>query len=69
MMIGEISFYGVYVPALLLAALLSLALSRALGYVLSRIGFYRLVWHPALFDFALFIIVLGAVNSVFSDWL
>jgi hypothetical protein len=68
-MIGEISFYGVYVPILLLAALVALALARALGFVLARIGFYRLVWHPALFDFALFILVLGAVNSVFSDWL
>lgn len=68
-MIGEISFYGVYVPVLLLAALVALALSRALGIVLARIGFYRLVWHPALFDVALFILVLGAVNSVFSDWL
>lgn len=68
-MIGEISFYGVYVPVLLLAALVALALSRALGFVLARIGFYRLVWHPALFDVALFILVLGAVNSVFSDWL
>jgi hypothetical protein len=57
------------VPILLLAALVALALARALGFVLARIGFYRLVWHPALFDFALFILVLGAVNSVFSDWL
>jgi hypothetical protein len=68
-MIGEISFYGIYLPVLLLAALLSLALTRALGYLLARIGFYRLVWHPALFDFALFILVLGGVNYFFSDWL
>lgn len=68
-MIGELSLYGVYVPWLLMMALLALALSRALGYLLARIGFYRLVWHPALFDFALFIIVLGAVSSVFSEWM
>jgi hypothetical protein len=68
-MIGEISFYGIYLPVLLLAALPSLALTRALGYLLARIGFYRLVWHPALFDFALFILVLGGVNYFFSDWL
>ena len=68
-MIGEISLYGIYVPWLLLMALLALALSRALSYLLARVGFYRLVWHPALFDFAMFIIVLGAVSIFFSEWL
>jgi len=68
-MIGEVSLYGIYVPWLLLMALLSLALSRALSYLLARAGFYRLVWHPALFDFAMFIIVLGAVSTFFSKWL
>jgi hypothetical protein len=68
-MIGEISLYGIYVPWLLLMALLALALSRALSYLLARVGFYRLVWHPALFDFAMFVIVLGAVSTFFSKWL
>ena len=26
--------------------------------VLARAGFYRLVWHPALFDLALFVVLL-----------
>jgi hypothetical protein len=68
-MIGEISLYGIYVPWLLLMALLALTLSRALSYLLARVGFYRLVWHPALFDFAMFVIVLGAVSTFFSKWL
>jgi hypothetical protein len=68
-MIGEISLYGIYVPWLLLMALLALALSRALSHLLARVGFYRLVWHPALFDFAMFVIVLGAVSIFFSKWL
>jgi hypothetical protein len=58
-MIGEISLYGVYVPWILMLSLLSIACTRALSYLLARLGFYRLVWHPALFDFALFVIVLG----------
>jgi hypothetical protein len=68
-MIGEISLYGIYVPWLLLMALLALTLSRALSYLLARVGIYRLVWHPALFDFAMFVIVLGAVSTFFSKWL
>lgn len=60
-MIGEVSLYGIYVPWLLLLALLSLVVSRAVSYALARIGFYRWVWHPALFDVALYVIVLGGV--------
>jgi hypothetical protein len=68
-MIGEVSLYGIFVPWLLLLALLALALSRGLSLVLARAGFYRLVWHPALFDLALFVLLLGALSSFFPDWL
>jgi len=64
-MIGEVSLYGIYVPWLLLMALLALALSRGLSWLLARAGFYRLVWHPALFDLAMFIIVLSALCNLF----
>jgi hypothetical protein len=67
-MIGEISLYGLYVPPLLLLALAALAGSRLLNLVLARIGFYRLVWHPALFDFSLFVIVLGALTYFTRNW-
>jgi protein-S-isoprenylcysteine O-methyltransferase Ste14 len=66
-MIGEISLYGMYVPWLLLLALLALAVSRALSALLARAGFYRLVWHPALFDLAMFIVVLGALSRFFPE--
>ena len=67
-MIGEINLYGIYVPWLLLLALLALALSRGLSYLLARAGLYRLVWHAALFDLALFVIVLGALSHFFQAW-
>jgi hypothetical protein len=63
-MIGEVDIYGIYVPWLLLLSLLSLAVTRGISRVLSRFGFYRLVWHPALFDSALFIIVLGIFHFI-----
>jgi hypothetical protein len=66
-MIGEVSLYGLYVPPLLLLALLSLALVRGLNRVLARLGVYRLVWHPALFDLALFVIVLGGLSHFTSN--
>lgn len=64
-MSGEINFNGMYVPWLLMLCLLSLAASRALSRILARLGFYRLVWHPAMFDCALFVIVLGGFQFLF----
>jgi protein-S-isoprenylcysteine O-methyltransferase Ste14 len=67
-MIGEVSLYGLYVPPLLLLTLLAIVLSRLLNRVLARAGFYRLVWHPALFDFSLFVMVLGSLAFFASKW-
>lgn len=61
-MIGEVSFYGMYIPWLLILCLLAIVCSRAIAWLMTRFGLYRLVWHPALFDFALFIIVLGCLT-------
>ena len=67
-MIGEVSFYGLYLPPLLLLTLAALVVSRLLKLVLARTGFYRVVWHPALFDFSLFVIVLGALAYFTRNW-
>lgn len=67
-MTGEVSLYGIYVPWLLLLALLSLFTSRVVSYLLARVGFYRWVWHPALFDAALFVIVLGGFTFISTKW-
>jgi len=64
-MIGEIDIQGLYIPWLLVLALVTLVISKALSALLSRLGLYRLVWHPALFDLALYLILLFAVQRVF----
>lgn len=63
-MIGEYSLYGIYLPWLLVLTVGALALSWAARKVLAATGFYRLVWHPALFDLALFVIILYGLNLV-----
>lgn len=63
-MIGELSLYGIYVPWLLVLSLVALAVSRLVRYLLAQTGFYRMVWHPALFDAALFVIVLGVLSAL-----
>ena len=63
-MIGEYSLYGIYLPWLLVLAGVALALSWVARKALAAIGFYRLVWHPALFDLALFVVILYGLNLV-----
>jgi hypothetical protein len=58
---SELDLFGVYVPGLLCCGLLALAVNTALRRVLGSVGFYRMVWHRALFDLAMFIVVLGGV--------
>jgi protein-S-isoprenylcysteine O-methyltransferase Ste14 len=67
-MIGEVSIYGLYLPPLLLLTLAALVVARLCKLVLARTGFYRVVWHPALFDFSLFVIVLGALTYFTRNW-
>jgi hypothetical protein len=67
-MIGEVSIYGLYLPPLLLLTLAALVVSKLFNLVVARTGFYRLVWHPALFEFSLFVIVLGALTYFTRNW-
>jgi hypothetical protein len=60
-MIGELSLYGIYFPALLVPMVLAFVLLTWLRALLTRIGFYRLVWHRSLFNFSLYVIVLGGM--------
>jgi len=61
---GHFDIYGVYVPTLLLLLLGAYVVKSLLHTVLVRIGFYRLVWHPPLFNLALYLMVLGALFTL-----
>jgi hypothetical protein len=58
-MIGEIVIGGVYIPALLLLALVALALTGLLTQILQIAGFYRLIAYRPLVDLCLFLLLLG----------
>ncbi len=57
----EINIYGVFVPDLLVWIVLTFLISVFVRRVLALAGAYRVVWHRALFDVALFVILLGGV--------
>ncbi|MEI9888886.1 MAG: DUF1656 domain-containing protein [Rhizomicrobium sp.] len=56
-MIGEMNIGGVFVPRLLLAAILAFGLAVIVKRVFRYADFYRFVWHAGLFDTALFVIL------------
>ncbi|AHL75653.1 hypothetical protein CH92_11270 [Stutzerimonas stutzeri] len=60
-MTGQLNVYGVYVPVLLVMMLIAYLLKNLLGMVLTKLGLYRWVWHPPLFNLALYVMVLGAL--------
>jgi hypothetical protein len=60
----EVSLGGVFVPAVLLWAGGAFALSGLIFRLASRTGFYDWVWHRALLDFAIFLILWGAISAI-----
>ena len=63
-MIGEFDIYGVYFPAFAVFAAIALLLQVVvINRLLDAVGFYRLVWHRALFDLAIYVILLGVVTA------
>jgi hypothetical protein len=59
-MIGEYNIDGVFLSSVLVSAVVALVAAFVLRRVLSWAGAYRFVWHPALFDTALFVILWAA---------
>lgn len=66
-MIGEIDIAGVFVPTLLVWALVAFVISVPLRWVLSQTGAYRFIWHRGLFDLCLLIIIFGLVTALTAD--
>ena len=62
-MIGETSFYGLYLPWLMPLALAALGALWALRRLLAATGLYRYIWHPALFDVALYVLLLYGLSQ------
>jgi hypothetical protein len=49
------------VPSLLLWSVLAYVLARGVSKVMGRAGLYRRIWHPALFDVALYICLVASL--------
>ena len=60
MSFAEINLFGVYVAPISLMMVAAWVATMALRRIASRFGLLRHVWHPALFVFAVYIIILSS---------
>lgn len=61
MRFAELNIFGVYVSPIAPMLLLAWLLLWPVRILADRAGLLRHVWHPALFVFALYVIVLAAL--------
>ncbi|MGV8995427.1 MAG: DUF1656 domain-containing protein [Parvibaculaceae bacterium] len=68
-MIHEIDAGGLFFAPLIVSAVVALPLWLLARAGLTRAGAYRLVWHPALFDVALYVVLFALVSlqSLFPE--
>jgi hypothetical protein len=64
----EINLFGVYVAPIFLLMVAAWVLLLPLRRLADRFGMLRLVWHPALFVFAVYIILLSSMVLSVRWW-
>jgi hypothetical protein len=62
-MIKELDLFGIYAPPMFAYAAAAGLVWVVLRWALTGLGLYRFVWHPALFNVALYVIVLSVFVS------
>src|SRR5258708_23667048 len=60
-MLREVPLFGALAPSLLLYFLAALLVFVIVDRLLTRLGFYRLLWHPSLSRFGLFLFLVSAL--------
>jgi protein AaeX len=64
----EIDQFGVYVAPMSLILVVAWVVTLALRRLAARFGLLRHVWHPALFQFAVYVIVLSSIVLCLARW-
>jgi len=57
----EIDVFGVYVAPIVPMMLAAVLVTLALRWIAVAAGLFRWIWHPALFEFSVYLIVLAAI--------
>ncbi|ARN80241.1 DUF1656 domain-containing protein [Methylocystis bryophila] len=62
----EINVLGVYVAPMSMMIVAAWLVTISLRRIAARFGLLRFVWHPALFVFSVYVIVLSSITLVFA---
>jgi hypothetical protein len=65
MMIAEVSIGGVFLAPIVIYAFAATLIFVACRFVLGLTGLLQRVWHPALFEVALFVSILSLLVKLF----
>jgi protein AaeX len=63
---AEVNLFGVYVAPISLMMVAAWVIVIGLRRFAARFGLLRRVWHPALFVFAVYMIVLSSIVLLFA---
>lgn len=64
----EVNLFGVYVAPISLMIATAWLLLLPLRWLAVRTGLLRHVWHPALFEFAIYMILLSSIVLTAARW-
>jgi protein AaeX len=62
----EINVFGVLISPFVPLTVIAFAIAIVLRWVAVELGWVRGIWHPALFEFSVFLIVLTATVLTFG---
>jgi hypothetical protein len=64
----EIDVFGVYVAPITVMMVAAWFVTVGLRWIATSSGLLRFVWHPALFVFAVYVIVLSSMVLASAHW-
>ena len=67
MRLSEVNLFGVYVAPISVMMVVAWLATITLRRVLVRLGLLRYVWHPALFVFAVYMILLSSIVLLITE--
>jgi hypothetical protein len=65
--LSEVNLFGVYVAPISVMMVVAWLATIALRRVADRFGLLRHVWHPALFVFAVYMILLSSIVLLITE--
>ena len=67
MRLSEVNLFGVYVAPISVMMVVAWLATITLRRALARFGLLRYVWHPALFVFAVYMILLSSIVLLITE--